>query len=474
LIAAFIAMRYESVPPELFTSNRARLAKLLPPNSLVVVNANDIPPTNADGVMHLVPNSDLFYLSGIEQEQTILLLYPDADEEEHREILFVREPTSELELWEGHKWTKEEARAISGIKRIRWLHEFPRIFHRLMCECSHVFLNTNEHKRAVVEVQSREARFVADTIAKYPLHDYQRLAPLLHRLRAVKSEAEMALIRRACKLTGDGFERVLRFTRPGVREAEIEAELAHEFIRQGGRFAYQPIIAAGANACHLHYVSNSHRCSKGQLLLMDVAACYANYNSDMTRTIPVSGKFTPRQKRVYRAVLRILRQCIKNLVPGKKIKDWQKEAEQLTEKELVDLGLITMAQIKRQDPDEPAFKKYFMHGVGHPLGLDVHDVGITTEPLQPGWVMTVEPAIYIREEGFAVRLENDVWVTEQGPLDLMENIPIEPDEIEAHMKARPRVIPSGNGGNGNGAGKHTSRRRTNAVLTSRLLIHKKM
>jgi Xaa-Pro aminopeptidase len=463
-------MRYESIPSEVFTANRNRLAKLLAPNSLAVVNANDIPPTNADGVMCQVPNSDLFYLSGIEQEQSILLLYPDADEEEHREILFVREPTAELELWEGHKWTKEEARAISGIKRVRWLSEFPRLFHRLMCECSHVFLNTNEHKRAVVEVQSREARFVADTIARYPLHDYQRLAPQLHRLRAVKSDAEMTVIRRACKLTGDGFERVLRFTRPGVREAEIEAELAHEFIRQGGRFAYQPIIAAGANACHLHYVSNSHRCEKGQLLLMDVAACYANYNSDMTRTIPVSGKFTPRQKRVYRAVLRVLRQCVKNLVPGKRIKDWQKEAEQLTEKELVDLGLITTAQIKRQDPDEPVFKKYFMHGVGHPLGLDVHDVGITTEPIQPGWVMTVEPAIYVREEGFAVRLENDVWITEEGPVDLMENIPIEPEEIEAHMKARPKVIHSGNGGNGNGAGKHPSRRRAEAVLTNGRLV----
>jgi Xaa-Pro aminopeptidase len=467
-------MRYEPIPSEVFAGNRARLSKLLPPNSLVVLNSNDIPPTNADGVMCLVPNSDLFYLSGIEQEQSILLLYPDADEEEHREILFLREPTAELELWEGHKWTKEEAQAISGIKRVRWLHEFPRLFHRLMCECSHVFLNTNEHKRAVVDVQSREARFVSDTVARYPLHDYQRLAPLLHRLRAVKSDAEMALIRRACKLTGDGFERVLRFTRPGVREAEIEAELAHEFIRQGGRFAYQPIIAAGANACHLHYVSNCHACDKGQLLLLDVAACYANYNADMTRTIPVSGKFTPRQKRVYRAVLRVLRQCIKNLVPGKRVKDWQKEAEQITEKELVDLGLLTMAQIKRQDPDEPAFKKYFMHGVGHPLGLDVHDVGITTEPIQPGWVMTVEPAIYVREEGFAVRLENDVWITEQGPVDLMEKIPIEPDEIEAHMKARPRAISSGNGGNGgngHGTGKSPSRRAAQAVLTDRLGVN---
>jgi len=420
--------------------------------------------------MTMMPNSDLFYLSGIEQEQSILLLYPEAHEEEHREILFLREPTAELELWDGHKLTKNEARAHSGIKRVRWLSEFPRLFHRLICESGHVFLNSNEHKRAVVEVQSREARFVAETMAKYPLHDYQRLAPLLHRLRAVKSEPELALIRRACKITADGFDRVLRFARPGVHENEVEAELAHEFIRQGGRFAYQPIIAAGENACHLHYVSNSNKCAKGQLLLLDVAASYANYNSDMTRTIPVSGKFTPRQKRVYLAVLRILRQCINGLTPGKLIKDWQKEAEQITEKELVALGLLTTSQIKRQDPDEPVFKNYFMHGVGHPLGLDVHDVGITTEPIQAGWVMTVEPAIYIREEGFAVRLENDVLVTKQGPVDLLANVPIEPEEIEARMRSRPRIAHDGNGGNGgNGASKSVSRRRQPPVLKNRLL-----
>jgi Xaa-Pro aminopeptidase len=455
-------MRYEPIPSSLFTTNRERLGKLLPPNSLAVLNANDVSPTNADGSLGMMPNSDLFYLSGIEQEQTILLLYPDADEEEHREILFLRQPTPELELWEGHKFAKDEARGLSGIKRVRWLGEFPRLFHRLMCECEHIFLNSNEHKRAVVEVQSRDARFVAETVGKYPLHDYRRLAPLLHRLRAVKSEPELALIRRACEITRGGFERVLNFTRPGVLEAEIEAEFAHEFIRQGSRFAYQPIIAAGANACHLHYVSNCHQCGDGQLLLLDVGAAYANYNADMTRTIPVSGRFSPRQRKVYQAVLRILRQCIEGLIPGKKIKDWQKEAEQMMEKELVELGLLTMARIKKQDPDEPAFKKHFMHGVGHPLGLDVHDVGITTQPLQAGWVMTVEPAIYIPEEGFAVRLENNVWITERGPVDLMADVPIEPDEIEERMKGVARVSPDGNGGNGKL--KHASRRRAAAMF----------
>lgn len=426
-------MRYESIDPQLFVANRERLKQLLLPNSLVAVNTNDLPPTNADGNLAMPPNSDLFYLTGVEQEQTILLLYPDADDEKHREILFLREPTPEIELWEGRKLTKEEARKLTGIRNIQWRSDFRRLFHRLMCECDHAYLNSNEHKRAVIEVESREARFLADTMQRYPLHDYQRLARLMHQLRVVKSDTEIALLRSACAITEKGFRRVLKFARPGRHEAEVEAELAHEFIRNRGRFAYLPIIAAGRNACSLHYVANSTVCRKGELLLLDVAASYANYNADMTRTIPVSGRFTRRQRRVYDAVLRVLRTAIKGLAPGKKPRDWQKEAEALVEKELVNLGLLTMREIKRQDPDKPALKKYFMHGVGHPLGLDVHDVGLTTQPIQPGWVMTVEPGIYIPGEGFAVRLENDVLVTEKGNVDLMATIPIEADEIEELM-----------------------------------------
>jgi len=431
-------VRYKPIDPQLFRSNRERLKRLLPSNSLAVVNANDVLPTNGDGTLAMIPNSNLFHLTGIEQEQTILLLYPDADDEKHRELLFLREPTVENELWEGHKLTREEARQISGIQHIHWLPEFPRLFHRLMCESEHVFLDSNEHHRAVIEVESRGARFAGDTMRRYPLQDYRRLAPLMHRLRAVKSPAEVALIRKACDLTAAGFLRVLPFTRPGVSETEVEAEFAHEFIRQGSQFAYLPIIATGTNACCLHYVTNSSVCGEGELLLLDVAAAYANYNADMTRTIPVSGRFTRRQKRVYNAVLRVLRQCIKGLTPGKKQKDWQREAEQLIEKELVDLKLLTPRDISRQGPDEPAFKKYFMHGVGHPIGLGVHDSVNIGQPIQAGWVMTVEPAIYIREEGFAVRLENDVLVTEKGPVDLMAGVPIEADEIEALMEARPK------------------------------------
>ena len=300
-------MRYQALNSRMFLAHRANLAKLMLPNSLAVVNANDILPTNADGTLVLRPNSDLFYLAGIEQEETILLLYPDAHEENMREILFLRETNDLIATWEGDKLTKEEARKISGVKRVEWLSEFRPLFHRLMCECEHVYLNSNEHKRASIEVPTREARFIEDTQAQYPLHDYQRLARLMHRLRAVKSDSEVALIRQACSITKAGFLRVCRFVKPGVMENEVEAEFAHEFIRRGGNFAYSPIIACGKNACALHYLANDQRCRRGELLLLDVAASYANYNSDLTRTIPVSGRFTRRQRQVYNAVLRVLR-----------------------------------------------------------------------------------------------------------------------------------------------------------------------
>jgi Xaa-Pro aminopeptidase len=429
-------MRYRPINPQLFINNRARLAKHLLTNSLVVVNANDILPTNADGSLLLRQSSDLFYLSGIDQEETILLVYPDAHEENMREILFVRETSELLATWEGHKLTKEGACKVSGIKRVEWLSEFRPLFHRLMCECDHVYLNSNEHKRAVIEVETREARFVRDTQRRYRLHDYQRLARLMHRLRAVKSNLEVDLLKQACAITKAGFVRVCRFVKPGVAETEVEAEFAHEFIRHGGGFAYNPIIASGKNACVLHYIQNDQICRKGDLLLLDVAAGYANYNSDLTRTIPVSGRFTRRQRQVYEAVLRVLRAVSKAATPGKLPKDWQKEAEGLVEKELVDLGLLKASEIKKQNPDRPALKKYFMHGVGHPLGLDVHDVGITTEPIQAGWVLTVEPGIYIPEEDLAVRLENDILVQEGRNVDLMADIPIEAEEIESLMRGK--------------------------------------
>jgi Xaa-Pro aminopeptidase len=429
-------MRYRPINPELFVRNRQRLKELLLPNSLAVLNANDILPANADAALGFRQNSDLFYLSGVDQEESILLLYPEADEENLREILFLRETSDLIATWEGHKLTKEEARKISGIKRVEWLSEFRPLFHRLMCECVHVYLDSNEHTRAVIEVETRDARFVRDTRARYPLHDYQRLARLMHQLRVVKSDLEIELLWKACAITKAGFQRVCRVVKPGVTETQLEAVFAYEFIRRGANFAYGPIIASGKNACVLHYVQNDQPCRKGDLLLLDVAACYANYNSDLTRTIPVSGRFTRRQRQVYEAVLRVLRGASKAAVPGKLPKQWQKEAEALVEKELIALGLLKLSEIRQQDPNKPALKKYFMHGIGHPLGLDVHDVANTVEPIQADWVLTVEPGIYIPAEGLAVRLENDILVQEAGNVDLTADIPIEAEEIEELMKRR--------------------------------------
>jgi Xaa-Pro aminopeptidase len=415
-------------------TNRERLRGLLPPGALVVLNANDILPTNADGVLRMQPNSDLVYLTGVTQEGTILLLMPDAFEEKQREILFVREPNAHLATWEGHKLSREEARKLTGIRNVQWLSAFPVEFHKLMCEAREVFLNTNEHKRAVVEVETRDARFIQDCRARYPLHAYRRLAPLMHRLRVTKSGEEIALIRHAAAVTGRAFRRVLRRVRPGIGEHEVEAEFAHEFIRNRCEFAYVPIVASGANSCVLHYIANDRVCRSGEVLLLDVAARHASYNSDLTRTVPVSGRFTRRQRQVYDAVLRVQRAMTQAIAPGKLHRDWQKEAEAATEKELVDLKLITPRQIRLQDPDWPALKRYFMHGLGHVIGLDVHDVGLMNEPMQPGWVLTVEPGIYIPEEGFGVRLENTVLLTETGIDDFMADIPIEAEEIESLMR----------------------------------------
>jgi Xaa-Pro aminopeptidase len=429
-------MRHTPIPNSFYKSNRERLGRLLKPASLAVVNANDVLPTNADGSLRLVPNSDLFYLTGVEQEESILLLCPEAHDEKLREVLFLRESNPLLETWEGHKLTKDEARELSGIQNVKWLGEFPKVFRQLMCEVEHAYLNTNEHKRAVVEVETREARFVRQAQAQYPLHRYERLARLLHELRVTKSPEEVALIRQACQITRQAFLRVAKFVRPGVTEFEVEAEFAHEFIRQRAGFAYTPIIASGKNACVLHYIENVAACREGELLLLDVAAAYANYNSDLTRTIPVNGSFTRRQKQVYNAVLRVMRQCCKNLRPGKLHKDWMKEGEQLVEHELLELGLLKPRDIKKQDPDNPAFKKYYMHGLGHVLGLDVHDVGLMNTPMQAGWVFTVEPGIYIKEEGLAVRLENNILVGETENTDLMADIPVEADEIEELMRRK--------------------------------------
>ncbi len=428
-------MRHHPISSALFSANRQRLEALLPPGSLALLNANDIPPANADATLTGVPNSDLFYLTGVEQEESILLLFPDACEEKHREILFLRETSDHIAVWEGHKLNKEEARRTSGIRTVMWLQEFPSMLRLLMCQANTVFLNSNEHARASIQVQTRDARFIRDIQEAFPLHHYDRLARHMHRLRPVKSAPEVDLIKEACSLTREGFLRVLKFVKPGVNECEVEAEFAHEFIRRRGRFAYNPIIASGKNANVLHYLDNNQPCRRGDLLLLDVGAAYANYAADMTRTIPVSGKFSRRQKQIYQAVLRVLRGSIAALLPGTLPRDWQHHAELLMQEELLQLGLLLPKDVKNQDPDRPALKRYFMHGVGHPLGLDVHDLAEAGQPIQAGWVMTVEPGIYLPDEGFGIRLENDILVTPKGPVDLMADIPLETAEIEDLMRS---------------------------------------
>jgi len=434
-------MRHEPIGSELFIANRKRLVKLLNAGSVAVFNSNDIMPTNADGTMGFKQNSDLFYLSGIQQEESILVICPDFPDKKYREVLFLREPNELMEKWEGHKLTKKEATAISGIETVMWLSGFEKLFHHMMTigGAENVYLNTNEHYRAEEVVQTRDARFIEWCQKTYPLHSYKRIAPLMGDLRRVKQPRELELMQRACDITECGFRRVLNYVRPGVMEYEIEAEFIHEFIRLGSKgFAYTPIIASGENNVILHYVENSRQCHAGDLLLLDVAAEYANYNSDLTRTIPVSGTFTKRQKEVYQAVLHIHREANKILKPGVVYFDYHKEVEKMMEAELIKLKLIDKTDIKNQTKDNPAFRKYFYHGTSHMLGLDVHDVGNMHDKIQAGSVWTIEPGIYIKEEKLGIRLENNVVIGKSKNFDLMKNIPIEPDEIEEIMNSNKR------------------------------------
>ncbi len=429
-------MRYESIGSKLFATNRERLVRTIKRNALAVVNSNDQMPTNADGTMAFHQNTDLLYLTGIEQEDSILMLSPNFPDKKKREILFLRQPNEHLEKWEGHKLSKEEATTISGIKTIMWLSEFHQQFHHTMVMggVDHVYLNSNEHYRAEPLVQTRDARFIDWCQKKYPLHHYDRLAQLISPLRREKQKKEIELMQRACDITEKGFRRVLKFVKPDVMENEIEAEFIHEFLRNRSKgFAYSPIIASGKNNVVLHYISNNQKCRAGDLILLDVAAEYAHYNADMTRTIPVSGRFTKRQKEVYGSVLHVMRQAMKIMGPGIAYFDYQKEIEKIMEGELLKLKLITKAEIKNQPKETPALKKYFYHGTSHMLGLDVHDVGDMHENMKVGSVWTVEPGIYIKEEGFGIRLENNVVIQKKGVFDLMRHIPIEADEIEELM-----------------------------------------
>ena len=430
-------MKYLPIDSQLFVRNRKKFTSEMKPNSLAVFNSNDIYPIGADSTMPFQQDRNIFYLSGVDQEESILVLFPDCPKENHREILFLRETNDHIAVWEGEKLTKEKALETSGIKTVYWLSEFDRIFKELMSQSDTVYINTNEHYRASIETQTREDRFNKWLKDKFPAHSVAKSNPILQRLRSVKDPVEIALIQEACDITEKAFRRVLGFVKPGVWEYEIEAEMMHEFLRSRSKgFAYTPIIASGNNANVLHYIENNKQCQDGDLILFDTAAEYANYSSDLSRTIPVNGKFTDRQKAVYNAVLRVKNEATKLLVPGTLWADYHVEVGKIMTSELLGLGLLDKADVQNENPDWPAYKKYFMHGTSHHMGLDTHDYGILTEPMKANMVFTVEPGIYIPDEGFGIRLEDDVVVQEKGePLNLMKNIPIEAEEIEDLMNA---------------------------------------
>ncbi|MDC7997095.1 aminopeptidase P family protein [Gilvibacter sediminis] len=430
-------MKYHPIDNSLYIYNRKNFMAAMKPKSIAVFNSNDIYPVSADSTMPFNQHRDILFLSGVDQEESILVLFPDAVEEKHREVLFLRETNAHIAVWEGEKLTKEKAFETSGIKTVYWLQDFDKIFFELMTQAEMIYFNTNEHYRQAVETQTREDRFIAKTKAQFPAHSWAKANPILQRLRSVKHQIELDLMQTACTITEKGFRRVLDFVKPGVWEYEIEAEYMHEFLRNRSKgFAYTPIIASGSNANVLHYIENNQQCKDGDLILMDVGAEYANYSSDMTRTIPVNGRFTDRQKAVYNAVNRVKDEATAMLVPGTLWKEYHVEVGKLMTSELLGLGLIDKADVQNEDPNWPAYKKYFMHGTSHHIGLDTHDYGILWEPMTANMVFTVEPGIYIPEEGFGVRLEDDVVVQESGaPHNLMGNIPIEVEEIEEIMNS---------------------------------------
>lgn len=430
-------MKYHPVDRNLYIKNRAKFTAQMKPNSVAVFNSNDNYPVSADTTLPFAQHRDILYLSGVDQEESILLLFPDAPYQYLKEILFLRETNEHIAVWEGEKLTKERAFEVSGIKTVYWLTDFHKILKEVMAYADTMYLNTNEHYRATIETETREARFIKWWKENYPAHKVEKSNPILQRLRSVKESEELDLLQKACDITEKGFRRVLSFVKPNVMEYEIEAEFAHEFLRNRSKgFAYTPIIASGNNANVLHYIENNQQCKAGDLILLDVGAEYANYSSDMTRMIPVSGRFTERQKEVYNAVLRVKNEATKMLVPGTLWKEYHVEVGKIMTSELLGLGLLDKADVQNENPEWPAYKKYFMHGTSHHLGLDTHDYGLLHEPMQANMVFTVEPGIYIPAEGFGIRIEDDMVIQKTGePFNLMRNIPIEVEEIESIMNA---------------------------------------
>lgn len=429
-------MKYVPLHPELFQLNRRRFTREMKPNTIAIFHSNDQMPRSGDQFFPFRQNAGLYYLCGIDQEETMLVLFPDCPKEGHKEVLLIKRTNEHIAVWEGHKYTKEEAAAASGIEKVLFLDEAEQVLNELILLAEGIYLNINENDRYLSDVETRDLRYAKTLRRRYPAHTLYRAQPQLKKLQMVKSQLEVDAIQYSVDVTGKAFRRVLEFVKPGVWEYEVEAEITHEFLRNRCTgHAYTPIIASGKNACVLHYVENTQQCHDGDVLLMDFGSEYANYAADLTRSIPVNGQFTPRQRAVYNAVLRVLKEARAMLVPGNILEEYNKEVGKIMESELLGLGLISRDEVEKQDPDKPAYKKYFMHGTSHHLGLDVHDLCLRYEPFRAGMVFTCEPGIYIPEENLGIRLENDIRITDDGPVDLFRDIPIEPEEIEELMNA---------------------------------------
>lgn len=429
-------MKYKPLSSELFQHNRKRFIREMKPGTIAIFNSNDQMPRSGDQYFPFRQNAGLFYLCGIDQEETMLLLFPDCPREGHKEVLLIRRTNEHLAVWEGHKYTKEEAQQASGIEKVYFLDEAEAVLNEMILLAEGIYLNLNENDRFISPVETRDLRFAKSVRERYPAHAVYRSQPILKKLQTVKSQWEVDAIQHCVDITGNAFRRVLDFVRPGVWEYEVEAEIIHEFVRNGMTgHAYTPIIASGKNACVLHYIENNQRCNDGDVLLMDFGCEYANYNSDLTRSIPVSGQFSERQRAVYNAVLHVMKEAKAMLVPGNTLEEYHREVGKVMESELLSLGLITRDEVEKQSKDRPAYKKYFMHGTSHHLGLDVHDIMHRYEPFRAGMVFTCEPGIYIPEEKLGIRLENDILITDNGPVDLFKNIPIDAEEIEELMHA---------------------------------------
>jgi Xaa-Pro aminopeptidase len=429
-------MKYLPVNEHLFTNNRKNFVSRIKPSSIAIFNSNDEFPRSGDQTFVFKQNADFFYLTGIDQEQSILVLFPDCPNSLYKEVLFLRQTNEHIAVWEGYKYTKEEAKRTSGIESVYWLNEFDTILHSIINYADNIYINTNENDRFGFSVPYRDLRMLDELRIKYPLHHYERSAPIMRDLRVIKSDIEIELTKKACAITRDAFIRTLKFVKPGVTEYEIEAEVTHEFLRQRATgHAYTPIIASGKNAIVLHYIENNQVCNDGDVILFDFGAEYANYNADMSRSIPVNGHFSKRQRDVYDAVLRVMREATKLIVAGAVWNDYHDEVGKIMTGELIGLGLLDKHDVEKQDSKMPAYKKYFMHGTSHHLGLDVHDFASRYKPFEVGNILTCEPGIYIPQEGLGIRIENNILITKDGNIDLMADIPVEADEIESIMNS---------------------------------------